>query len=80
MGIPDPVSSSVPDCLAEQFPSFDLSVLSVKQCAVLEMRLCGGLSWRKIAAFEGVCHHAVQYRFATAVARLAADADSPLRI
>jgi hypothetical protein len=41
---------------------------------VVEMRLCGGLSWRKIAAFEGVSHQAVMYRFADAIAHLAAAA------
>ena len=41
------------------------------------MRLCGGLSFRKIAAFEGVTHQAVICRFVGAVARLAAEADLP---
>ena len=72
-----PPSSSVPACLAEQFPHFDLSVLSDKQLAVVEMRLCGGLSWRKIAAFEAVTSRAVRFRFALAVERLSSAADSP---
>ena len=69
--------AAVPACLAEQFPSFDLSVLSEKQLAVVEMRLCGGLSFRKIAAFEGVTHQAVMCRFECAVTLLAASAALP---
>ncbi len=46
-------------------------MLTEKQLAVLEMRLCGGLSFRKIAAFEGVSHQAVICRFTCALARLA---------
>ena len=63
--------TSVPDCLADQFPSFDLTVLSAKQLAVVEMRLCGDLSWRKIAAFEGVRHSACERRFNRALCALA---------
>lgn len=62
---------SVPTSLAEQFPRFDLEVLSAKQLAVVEMRFCGGLSFRKIAAFEGVTHQAVMCRFVSALERLA---------
>ena len=74
-----PPSSIVPDCLAEQFPLFDLSVLTAKQLAVVEMRLCGGLSFRKIAAFEGVTHQAIICRYVEALARLAAEAGLPTR-
>jgi hypothetical protein len=42
------------------------------------MRCCGGLSWRKIAAFEGVTSRAVRFRFMHAVERLTAASDSPL--
>jgi len=66
-GSAEPPSSSVPACLAEQFPSFDLSVLSPKQLAVVEMRLCGGLSFRKIAAFEGVTCTPVVNRYQRAL-------------
>ena len=71
--------SSVPVGLAEQFPHFDLSVLSEKQLAVVEMRLCGGLSFRKIAVFEGVTHQAVMCRFLCAVKRLAVGSGLPTR-
>jgi len=53
---------AVPECLSDQFPHFDLSCLTAKQLDVLEMRYCGGLSWRKIAAFEGCCQTAIRYR------------------
>lgn len=65
--------------LVEQFPHFDLSVLSEKQLAVVEMRLCGDLSFRKIAAFEGVTHQAVMCRFVSALERLAVASDLPTR-
>lgn len=51
---------------------FDLSVLSEKQLAVVEMRLCGGLSWRKIGRFEGVTHKAVIWRYRRALRALSA--------
>jgi predicted DNA-binding protein YlxM (UPF0122 family) len=54
-------------------------VLSDKQLAVLEMRLCGDLSFRKIAAFEGITHQAVMCRFCGAIERLATAADLPTR-
>lgn len=50
-----------------QFPHFDLSVLSAKQLAVVEMRFCGGLSFRKIAAFEGVTCTPVVNRYQRAM-------------
>ena len=65
----------VPQPLAEQFPHFDLSCLTEKQLAVLEMRYCGGLSWRKIAAFEGCSHVAVWRRNCRALRKLARQAE-----
>ena len=47
---------------AESFPSFDLTVLTRKQLDVLVMRYRGDLSWRKIAAFEGVSFQAICFR------------------
>lgn len=43
------------------------------------MRLCGGLSFRKIAVFEGVTHQAVMCRFLCAVKRLAVGSGLPTR-
>jgi len=60
----------VPLDVAEDFPTFDLTVLTQKQLDVLVMRYRGGLSWRKIAAFEGVYHYAIQKRHNAALRKL----------
>ena len=52
------------------FPTFDLSVLTQKQLDVIVMRYRGGLSWRKIARFEGVTHAAIRYRHRWAMRKL----------
>jgi DNA-binding CsgD family transcriptional regulator len=57
---------------AESFPSFDLSVLTPKQLDVLVMRYRGLLSFRKIAAFEGVWPNAIVDRHAAALRKLKA--------
>jgi DNA-directed RNA polymerase specialized sigma24 family protein len=54
----------------ESFPHFDLTILTRKQLDVLVMRYRGGLSWRKIAAFEGVSDYAVRCRHAGASKKL----------
>jgi len=56
----------------DAFASFDLSVLTRKQLDVIAMRYCGMLSWRRIAAFEGVTHRAVRKRHALALSKLRA--------
>ena len=42
-------------------------MLTVKQRAVVEMRLCGDLSFRKIAAFEGVTATPIVKRYKRAL-------------
>lgn len=52
------------------FPRFDLSCLTQKQLEVIVMRYRGGLSWRRIARFEGVCHQSICDRHSIAIAKL----------
>ena len=54
----------------EDFPHFDLSVLTQKQLDVLVMRYRGGLSYRQMAAFEGVSHPAMWQRHWWAMRKL----------
>jgi hypothetical protein len=54
----------------EDFPGFDLTVLTPKQLDVLVMRYRGMLSWRKIAAFEGVTQYAIRCRHDQAMTKL----------
>ena|ERR1039457_1212105 len=59
------------ETLSAQFPSFDLSILTDKQLAVLELRICRGCTWREIAALlECRSDNAVRTRFARAAAHL----------
>ena len=64
----------------DAFASFDLSVLTRKQLDVIAMRYCGMLSWRRIAAFEGVTHRAVRKRHALALSKLKSQKVHTLRI
>ena len=52
------------------FPQFDLSCLTQKQLDVIVMRYRGGLSWRKIAAFEGVDFSSIRDRHRCAIRKL----------
>jgi DNA-directed RNA polymerase specialized sigma24 family protein len=53
-----------------EFPRFDLSRLTQKQLDVVVMRYVGGLSWRKIAALEGVKQVSVRDRHDLAMRKL----------
>lgn len=54
----------------DTFTSFDLTVLTRKQLEVVVMRYCGGLSFRKIASFEGVNVSSIRDRHRLALAKL----------
>jgi hypothetical protein len=62
--------TAVPEPVAEQYPAFDLSVLTEKQCNVVVMRLGGSLPWRVIGMFEGTTHATIMRRYARAIATL----------
>ena len=56
--------------LADELPSFNLTVLTEKQRVVIEMRYCGGMRWERIAESEGVSPRAVRFRHERALGKL----------
>ena len=58
------------DFYQADFPNFDLSRLTQKQLNVVVMRYIGGLSWRRMAQFEGVKQVSIRNRHELAMKKL----------